>query len=170
MSVTAIQVYNANSANPNLELGIYNDNGSGTAPATLLASAAYSDPGNASTIPQTIAIGPVSFDAGNMWLAIGCNTSSTIDLYLSQTNGEAVTAGFTYSDLPSPVTGFTLEAGRAQDGRPRLPNIAHSNEYFDPYRYRHLNDHTHPDDDAQPHSDQYADPYGHGYPDRHLHQ
>jgi hypothetical protein len=109
MSVTAIQVYNTNTANPNLQLGIYDDNGSGTSPTTLLASAAYSDPGNSSATPQTIAIGPVNFDSGNMWLAIGCNTTSTVDLTLSQDNGEAVTAGYTVSDLPSPVTGFNLQ-------------------------------------------------------------
>jgi hypothetical protein len=110
MSVTAIQVYNSNAANPNLQLGIYDDNGAGTEPTTLLASTPYSDPGNASATPQTIAIGPVNFNSGNMWLAIGCSTTSTVDLILSQTNGEAITAGYTNSDLPSPVTNFNPSA------------------------------------------------------------
>src|SRR5580658_3030608 len=83
MSVTAIQVYNTNTANPNLEVGIYDDNGSGTSPTTLLASAFYSDAGNSSATPQTIAVSPVNINSGNMWLAIGCNTTSTVDLTLS---------------------------------------------------------------------------------------
>jgi len=111
-AVTAIRIY-ASAFTNNYTLAVYDDDGTGSYPTTMMVSAPYSDAGSLGT-PQTVAVS-TAFNPGYKWLAISCNAASTTTLYFAQGQAPSgpVISGFFMGNIPSSCAGssyFTSES------------------------------------------------------------